>query len=120
MDVHATILDVAGAEPWRHQDSISVLSGPEREDVLGEVHAHYMLRNREWKIVVGRDGQTLQLFDLANDPNEQSNLCEHPDYKQEELEMRSRLLTRIARNTYRHGDVDPELSSHSIEGLTYH
>lgn len=120
VDVHATILDVAGAEPWKHQDSISVLGGLKREDVLGEVHAHYMLRTREWKIVVGRDGQTLQLFDLVDDPNEQVNLCEHPDYRQQELEMRSRLLTRITRNTFRGGDVDPELSSHSIEGLTYH
>ena len=120
IDVHATILDVANAKHWKHQDSVSVLTGSERMDVLSEVHAHYMLRTREWKIVVGRGGQTLQLFNLVNDPNEQVNLCEHPDYGYQELEMRSRLLTRITRDTFRDGEIDPELSSHSIEGLTHH
>ena len=119
IDVHATILDVAHAEPWRHQDSLSLLplmdgrAGRIRDDVLSEVHAHYMLRTDDWKLVVGRDGQTLQLFDLQNDPLEQVNLCEHPDYRRQELEMRSRLLARIARDTFRDGCLDPEHSGHS-------
>ena len=59
LDIHATVLDAAGAAQWKHQDSRSVLAGGGRDDVLGEVHAHYMLRTREWKLVVGRDGETL-------------------------------------------------------------
>ena len=120
IDIHATILDVAGATPWDHQDSLSLLSGPERQNVLGEVHAHYMLRSREWKIVVGRQGETLQLFDLLEDPQEQVNLCQHPGYREQELHMRSLLLARITRDTFRDSNIDPELSSHSIEGLTHH
>jgi len=119
LDIHATILDAAGAQPWQHQDSRSVLplvrdeAESIRDDVLSEVHVHYMLRTHDWKIVVGRDGLTLQLFDLNNDPLEQVNLCEHPDYREQELEMRSLMLTRITENTLRAGDIDPELSSHS-------
>ena len=82
---------------------------------LSEVHAHYMLRNEKWKTVVGRDGKTLQLFDLENDPLEQVNLCGHPHYQEEELEMRSRLLERITSNTLRLGEIDPELSAHGSD-----
>ena len=118
IDIHATILDAAGVTPWKHIDSRSLLplvtgeTHKLRDDVLSEVHAHYMLRTEDWKIVIGRDGRTLQLLDMRHDPLEQTNLCEHPDYVQEELEMRSRLLTRIAANTLRAGDLDPELSAH--------
>jgi arylsulfatase len=121
IDVHATILDAAGAEPWFHQDSLSLLpivrgeTQQHREDVLSEVHAHYMLRTQDWKIIIGREGLTIALYDLKNDPLEQINLCEHPDHQQTELELKSRLLARITSATYRTTDVDPELSSHSID-----
>jgi hypothetical protein len=40
-------------------------------------------------------------------------LCGHRDFTQQELELRSLLLTRIATNTYRPGRYNPELSAHS-------
>ncbi len=121
IDLHATVLDAAGAEPWMHQDSLSLMplvrcqTDAHREDVLIEVHAHYCLRTRDWKIIVGGDGLTVALFDLAKDPREQVNLCEHPDAAAVDLELRSRLLARITASTYRTTDVDPQLSSHSLE-----
>ena len=99
---------------WEHQDSISMLGPDKRNDVLSEVHVHYMLRNDKWKIVVGKNGNSLQLFDMQNDPLEQINLCGNEKYKQAELEMRSNLLNRLTKTTYRSGDLDPELSSHFI------
>lgn len=124
IDLHATILDAAGAEPWMHQDGLSLMplvrgeTDKHRDDVLIEVHAHYCLRTDDWKIIIGRDGLTLALFDLQNDPREQVNLVEHPDYLQVELELRSRLLTRVTRSTYRTTDIDPETSMHTIEEQT--
>ncbi len=118
IDLYATILDIAGAERNPHCDSRSlqpllVQNDCEfRDDILSEVHVHYMLRTGEWKIAIGRDGRTLQLFNLANDPLEQRNLCGHPDFKQRELEMRSRMLGRLTRDTYRPGKVDPGFSGH--------
>ncbi len=101
IDIHGTILDAAGCEPIPGADALSVLPlvrGSDddrlRSDVLAEVHAHYMLRTQRWKIVIGRDGQTMALFDLEKDPLEQFNYCGHPDYGQAEIEMRSRLLGR--------------------------
>jgi hypothetical protein len=41
---------------------------------------------------------TLALYDLTDDPHEQVNLCGHPDNAQEDLELRSRLLARIAQS----------------------
>ena len=120
IDLHATILDIAGGEVSERIDSRSLLPlvrgcgpGP-RQDVLSEVHAHYMLRTDGWKLVVGRDGLTLQLFDLERDPLEQRNLCGHPDWAHRELELRSQLLTRIARDTHRPGRMDPEYCGHAF------
>lgn len=123
IDIHGTILDAAGCEPIPGADALSVLPlvrGSDddriRADVLAEVHAHYMLRTERWKIVIGRDGQTMALFDLEKDPLEQLNYCGHPDYAKAELEMRSQLLGRLTGSTYRPGSVDPELSAHGHAG----
>tara|TARA_B100000686_G_C16610563_1_gene873573 strand:+ start:125 stop:658 length:534 start_codon:yes stop_codon:yes gene_type:complete len=125
IDIHGSILEAAGCEPIPSTDALSVMPMVRvsdddriREDVLAEVHAHYMLRTQRWKIIIGRDGQTMTLFDLEKDPLEQSNYCGHPDYAQAELEMRSRLLGRLTGGTYRPGKVDPELSAHSYKGST--
>lgn len=119
IDLYATLLELTGCEPAERKDSLSLvplLNAPAaslRRDVLAEVHVHTMLRTREWKLVVGRDGLSLQLFDLRADPHEQCNLVGHPEYRQQELEMRSQLLTRILINTLREGEYDPEFSGHS-------
>ena len=121
MDIHGTILEAADCEIARDKDCLSAMplireeTDCIRENVLAEAHVHYMLRTRDGKIVIGREGLTVQLFDLAADPREQSNLCGHPDFAEQELEMRSLLLTRIAANTCRPGRYDPELSAHSWE-----
>ena len=114
IDLHATLLEIAGGTTDDRKDSRSLLplirecDEGARQDVLSEVHAHYMLRTAGWKLVVGRDGQTLQLFDLERDPLEQRNLCGRPDWGRRELELRSQLLARITRDTYRPGTIDPE------------
>ena len=124
IDIHATLLDLAGAEPWQHQDSLSLMPLVQGEathlrgNALSEVHAQYMLRTPDWKIVVGRNGLTLQLFDLCGDPLEQCNLCGHPDHGDRELQLRSELLARIAGSTFRDSEIDPEYCDHAfpIEG----
>ena len=125
IDLHATILDCAGAEAWQHQDSKPILplingqASNNRSDVLSEVHSHYMLRTDNWKLVIGGDGQTLQLFDLVNDPLEQKNLCGHPDYEQQDLLCRSQLLTRVASCTFRNSNIDPEYCQHTFPPATH-
>lgn len=120
IDVHATILDIAGCAPGPKCDSrslISLIQGSPtsiRADVIAEAHVHYMLRTNRWKIVIGRDGQTLQMFNLADDPMEQRNLCRHPKCKADELELRRRMLTRLTQSTLRLGEVDAEFCGHSL------
>ena len=119
IDLYATLLEVAGCDQAEHKDSLSLLPLVDgratslRSDLLAEVHAHTRLRTREWKLVVGRDGLSLQLFDLKADPHEQRNLVGHPEYGQQELELRSQLLKRILATTLRQGKHDPEFSGHA-------
>ena len=123
IDIHGTMLEAGGCEIARDKDCLSVMplirdeTDCIRDNVLSEAHVHYMLRTQDLKIVIGRDGLTVQLFDLSDDPGEQRNLCGHPAFAQQDLEMRSRLLTRIVANTYRPGRYDPELSAHSWEAI---
>jgi len=120
IDIHATILDVAGCEIEAKKDCVLLLPLVRRErdavrdDVLSEVHAHYMLRTENEKLVVGRNGEALQLFDREQDPLEQHNLAGHPDTRLRELEIRSRLLARITRDTLRLGRLDPEYCAHAL------
>jgi len=120
IDIYATILDIAGCEDDGKKDACSLMplirgtNQAGRQDVLSEVHAHTMLRTHDFKLVIGRGGETLQLFDLHNDPLEQTNLCSHPDCAQRELELRSCLLTRVVRDTLRLGNVDPEHCEHAL------
>ena len=117
VDIYRTLLDLAGAKPAPRRDSLSLVplvkgqATSIRDDVLVEVHAHTMLRTKDWKLVIGRDGKSLQLFDLVADPHEQKNLVGHPDYQQQELALRSRLLSRIAKSFFREGKWDPEFSA---------
>ena len=81
--------------------------------LLGEVHVHTMVRTRRWKYVAGDTGNSLQLFDLEEDPHEQRNLAGHPDYREVEREMRDLMLRRILGSQFHATDADPALSAHT-------
>lgn len=119
IDLYPTLLELAGCEIPKYRDGLSLLplvhgeSDRLREDILGEVHAHTMVRTRRWKYVAGPTGESLQLFDLKTDPHEQRNLAGHPEYREIEKEMRDLVLRRILRSQFHSTDADPALSAHT-------
>lgn len=123
IDLHQTILDLAGCPREDYCDSlslwplISARSDRHRDSILGEVHAHLMLRTHDSKIVVGRDGKTLVVFDLEHDPQEQKNLFGHPESHVRELELRSLLLERLALSQHRLGVIDVEYCGHAMPAI---
>jgi len=123
IDLYPTLLELGQCERPRYNDGLSLVPlirgevEALRDDVLGEVHAHSMIRTRDWKLVLdNRSGESLQLFDLTADPCEQTNLIGHPDCREIEARMRDRLLRRVMASQRIISRRDPTFSAHVPEG----
>ncbi len=103
IDVFATLLEGLGLQPSERALGRSlwpVIRGGTQErdaEVLSEVGDHTMIRTQRCKYVVDDHGEGVQLYDLAEDPQELTNLCGRDDMRQVEAEMRDRLLRFLAR-----------------------
>lgn len=121
-DLAPTLLDAAGIDLYEGMQGQSLwpyLSGqiPEdtvhREDVYCEAYnasSVYedpngtwatMVRTQTHKLVRYHKGETCELYDLAQDPNETRNVYNDPEYLEIKLELLERLCDRMA------GTVDP-------------
>ena len=118
VDLYPTLLETAGLPVPPYRDGISLLpvlrgeADHVRDDVLGEVHVHTMLRTERWKLVLSSAGDTVQLFDLVADPLEQRNLAGHPDCRDAEGALRDRLLRRLLGSQHHSTAFDPGFSAH--------
>ncbi len=95
MDFFPTLLELAGLEqmPEQHQDGVSlvpVLKGGELEDRdLFWHYPHYgnqggepssIIRSRHWKLIFYHEDQRMELYNVANDIGEQTDLAaENPE-----------------------------------------
>ena len=90
-DVAATLLDAGDADPLDGAAARSLLSFVKGDGGDPRTHAISMIRMRpgmptwhaitdgRWRITVNADdSQPSELFDLASDPDEATNLCDHP------------------------------------------
>lgn len=102
VDVCPTILEGLGIEVGRRCQGQSLwpviedAAAPLREAVFSEIApaplGHIMVRTAEWKYAISAQGDGMMLYDLRSDPDEQTNLVGHPDYREVEAEMRDRIL----------------------------
>ncbi len=100
-DVRPTLLEVAGVgdpetEALPGTSFASVLLGADetpREDVVvfDEYGPTRMIRTREWKYVRRYPFGPNELYDLANDPGEETNLADDPAQAGRIAQMRSRM-----------------------------
>ncbi|MEN5072706.1 sulfatase-like hydrolase/transferase [Isoptericola cucumis] len=102
LDCTATILELAGIDPAPAVDSRSLVplaagESPEwDDDIVCEFHGHHfpypqrMLRTDRYKLVVNPDS-TNELYDLELDPDELSNVYDHP----EQAGTRAAMLRRL-------------------------
>jgi len=112
-DIRPTLLEVAGIED-EEADALpgtsfaSLLSGDDdtpREDVVvfDEYGPTRMIRSREWKYVRRYPFGPNELYDLAADPGEITNLVDDPAHADRCTEMRGRM------ERWFEGYVDPEV-----------
>ncbi|TLS49113.1 hypothetical protein FE782_27105 [Paenibacillus antri] len=87
IDVGPTLCELAGTAlhyPQCGKSLVPVLEAPEsthREDALVEIHGEAMLQTSEWKLAVNAEGAPYLLFSLQEDPTEQRNLVDLPDFR---------------------------------------
>jgi arylsulfatase A-like enzyme len=141
-DLYPTILDAAGLEDA--PDDRNLQGDPDREAVAAEywtppcptseLRADFgelpervqkfdrglqAVRTDDWKLVVGTDGST-QLYDLSEDPGEETDVSEdHPDVVDELSEaIQSRFDPITADDDYTKPDVSPVVTNR-LEDLGY-
>ncbi len=107
MDLNATMLDAAGAEPLpgsRGRSLLGIARDPTRSwqnETFSEYYAglisvdtkpqqHRMVRSDRWKLIYYH-GMPVQLFDLADDPDERRDLARSPEH----AEIREALTERV-------------------------
>jgi arylsulfatase A-like enzyme len=97
-DLYPTICELAGAPIPASVDGrslVPILRG-ERESSYSEVFTHFRdvqraIRTDEWKYIVYLKAQREQLFHLASDPHELTNLSDDADYASVLADLRTRL-----------------------------
>lgn len=100
MDFYPTILDFAGLglRPEEHKDGVSIaplLTGKKQELERENLYWHYphyhrtkpygAVRHKDWKLIEFYEEGDLELFNLAEDPNETRNLVDSQPEKTKEL-----------------------------------
>ncbi len=90
LDIFPTLCDVLGIQPPPHLEGASLrpIWEGKQDRVRDSVFLPYMqiqraVRDERWKLIAYPKIGHLQLFDLASDPDERSNLIDQPQYAAE-------------------------------------
>jgi choline-sulfatase len=106
MDVGATLVELAGAEPVEGSYARSLVplvddpAAPHRDCALSEWKGEVMLATSDWKMVLNPQGEIYLLFDLVNDPHETRNLAARPEVADVEHELRRIALERLVQTAH--------------------
>ena len=115
-DVMPTLLDLAGVEIPGSVDGLSMVGEAHRDHLYGEYgeghDATRMLHDGRYKLIYFAAGNLLQLFDLAEDPQEMTDLAGSPAH----AEIRARLTQRLVGELY--GSDSEWLRDGSLVGLS--
>ena len=98
-DVMPTLLDLAGIDAPPTVDGISMVGDARRSYLYGEIgedaSATRMIRQGDYKLIYYPVGNHTQLFDLAHDPQELTDLADSPEHATVRDELTSKLVDEL-------------------------
>ncbi|MCG8507868.1 MAG: sulfatase-like hydrolase/transferase [Rhodospirillales bacterium] len=98
-DVMPTLLDLAGIDVPDTVEGRSMVSGPRRGHLYGELNegefASRMIHDGRHKLIYYAAGNHCQLFDLESDPNELKDLAGDPDHAEQVGKMKELLISEL-------------------------
>lgn len=98
-DVMPTLLDLCDIAPPATVDGISMVGAKTRDTLYGECgeddHATRMIRDARYKLIYYPVGNHAQLFDLAEDPHEMTDLSRDPDHAGTLARLQDRLIAQF-------------------------
>ena len=106
MDIGATLVELAGAEPVEGSFARSLVPLVEdpaethRDCALSEWNDEMMVATSEWKMALNSRGAIYLLFDLVNDPHETRNLAALPEVADVEQDLRRIALERLVQTAH--------------------
>jgi arylsulfatase len=104
-DAGPTLVELAGAKLDYQQFARSFTKALQeqneehRDFALTEFKEEVMYLDREWKLMLNRDGEPYRLFNLKNDPGEMEDLIDRPEHKSVITDLKKRLLDRRAKTS---------------------
>jgi arylsulfatase A-like enzyme len=79
-------------DDWDGPDgALSVVDGPDKEDIMKQTYAY---RTRDWRYILYMDGSE-ELYDHRNDPFEWKNLAGESEYQGKREELRAEMLDLV-------------------------
>ena len=98
-DIMPTLLEICGIPVPDTVETLSLLSGPKREYLYGEIFegetAMRMIRAGSLKLIYYPAGNRFQLFDIESDPRETRDLSGDPGYAQNLENLRNLLSQNL-------------------------
>ena len=113
-DVMPTLLGLCGIPVPGSVEGRSMVADPPRESLYGECNeddlATRMIRSGDWKLIYYPTGNRTQLFNVANDPRELTDLADDPAHADVRADLTARLIAEL------HGDDEAWVSDDALVG----
>lgn len=100
-DAGPTLADFAGTNiKYRHfARSLAPIIVDHRDFALSELKHEMMYLDRDWKMMLNRDGEPYRLFDLISDPHEMEDLVDDRGHQDLIAQLKRKLLERCSQTS---------------------